>query len=105
MSQYFGMPGINGSLGKCCYCGGNFMKEILCRETVQQVSIGEVEMFVHHPKGKRTEKEGSCFRKLLKLVENGKIAIEELDKLPVESPLREIFRESIEEIKKGRVIL
>lgn len=33
------IPGIGGSLGECCVCGGTFLTEILLHQTVPMIEI------------------------------------------------------------------
>lgn len=84
MSKSYGMPGVGGSLGKCCYCGDTFMSEILLGRTCRSVVIGEQEMFVH------TEK--PCFDKLVALAEGGSLALSRWADLPEGSPLRDVMK-------------
>jgi len=91
MSKAFGMPGIGGSLGKCCYCGDTFMREILTGETCQSIYVGGQEMFVH------TLPARDCLGEMQALATAGQLKIADYDKLPAASPLRDAMRKLHEE--------
>jgi hypothetical protein len=48
--KLFGMPGINGSLGKCALCGESFLIEILLHRTVATIEAEGCEgrLCAHH---------------------------------------------------------
>lgn len=77
MSSHAGMPGPGGSLGQCCYCGRDFMVEILLGKTVKPVQVKGCEqtLYVHH----------GCAKKLE--------ACKEYPQLPDESPLKQAWLE------------
>jgi hypothetical protein len=84
----FGMPGVGGSLGKCCYCGDTFMKEILTGTNCQSINVGGQEMFVHIP---------DCLGAIVALATNGELQFSDYEKFPEESPLRQAMKKAIEE--------
>ena len=45
----FGAPGVGGSLGTCCLCGENFVREIMSGALVNEVHVTGVEsaMYAH----------------------------------------------------------
>lgn len=88
MNRAYGMPGVGGSLGKCCYCGDTFMAEILLGKTCREVVIGGQAMFVHTRK--------DCFKKLVALADSGQLSIDRWADLPDGSPLRDAMKKLCE---------
>lgn len=88
-----GVPGIGGSLGKCCYCGDNFMKEIVLGKSVRTITLGGEGMAVH----------GDCWTELDRLSIDGRIEFKTWREMPEASPLRLEFirleKERWEELK------
>lgn len=85
MARAYGMPGVGGSLGNCCYCGDTFMAEILLGTTCQSVTIGGQEMFVH------TQKD--CLERLITLAgKEGALTFDKWTELPEGSPLRDVMK-------------
>lgn len=73
----FGVPGIGGSLGTCCYCGKSFCTEVLMSRSCHMLKLGGVAMAAHV----------DCLPKLQGLCVDGGISFERWRELPEGSPL------------------
>lgn len=80
-TTHAGMPGPGGSLGQCCYCGKDFLAEILLSKTVKPVQVAGCDqtLYVHQ----------RCVKKLQ--------ACKEYPKLPDESPLKAAWLKAVAE--------
>lgn len=95
----YGMPGVGGALGQCCYCGETFIGEILFGTTCRRITIGEQDLFIH-TKHKYSNRD--CFSKLKKLAADGRISLSKWSDLPEASPLREPMKKLFDE-QEGRL--
>lgn len=84
MNNYFGVPGIGGSLGCCALCGDNFLMEILMGGTIRELQLEGQTLCVH--KG-CTDKYGLKNGESRDLSEPAFI-----DSLPNNSPLKQAIR-------------
>ena len=82
--EYWGIPGIGGSLGTCAICGESFLTEILFSESVSQVVVDgfDQQLSIHTKK---------CKPKLQAVMDAGG----DWQLLP-EGPLREAFSRAAE---------
>ena len=85
------IPGIDGSLGQCGYCGESFVSEILLGESVKTVRLGGVEIPLHK----------DCFFKMMALGVSGRVAYDSWRGLPEKSPLREELKRLEAEYQKS----
>jgi hypothetical protein len=75
-----GMPGIDGGLGCCCWCGGPFVTEILLGKSVRSIKFEAFDDdFVIHEK---------CLTLLSELVERNST---DWKSMPEASPIRRAF--------------
>lgn len=81
MTKHYGIPGINGSLGKCAICGDNFLTEILLGKSIQKFQISGIEQMLYaHDK---------CEEVAKKLISpDGKLDIRKLPDGPLKSSMQ-----------------
>jgi hypothetical protein len=83
----FGMPGIDGSMGVCAFCGDSFLVEVCLGKKIATFKLDSFDddMCAHE----------KCFEQMKAMLEVGGGKFDALE-LPEKSPIRRAYEEAIQ---------